>query len=145
MAGRRAPYSNVAGRVCVRESARVPALDLIDETFVVAAPAAVAALVRDPDRWLGWWPDLRLSVFQDRGDAGVRWNVRGALTGSMEVWLEPRGDGVLLHHYVRCDRTDGRPVSPRERRRRQTHAKAIFWAVKDELEGDRRPGEPRAT
>ena len=112
---------------------------------MVAAPAAVAAVVRDPDRWLGWWPDLRLSVFQDRGDAGVRWNVRGALTGSMEVWLEPCKDGVLLHHYVRCDRSDGRPVRLRERRRRQARAKAIFWAVKDELEGDRRPGEPRAT
>ena len=119
------------------------ALDLVDETFVVAAPAAVAAVVRDPDRWTRWWPDLRLGVFQDRGDAGIRWNVRGALTGSMEVWLEPYGDGVLLHHYVRCDRADRRPVSRRERRRRQTHAKAVFWAVKDELEGDRRPGEPR--
>jgi hypothetical protein len=123
----------------------VSALDLVDETFVVAAPAAVAAVVRDPDRWLGWWPDLRLSVFQDRGEAGVRWNVRGALRGSMEVWLEPCKDGVLLHHYVRCDRSDGRRVRPRERRRRQARAKAIFWAVKDELEGDRRPGEPRAT
>jgi len=123
----------------------VTTLDLVDETFVVAAPTTVAAVVRDPDRWLGWWPDLRLSVFQDRGDAGVRWNVRGALTGSMEVWLEPCKDGVLLHHYVRCDRSDGRPVRQRERRRRQAQAKAIFWAVKDELEGDRRPGEPRAT
>ena len=121
------------------------ALDLVDETFVVAAPTTVAAVVRDPDRWLGWWPDLRLSVFQDRGEAGVRWNVRGALTGSMEVWLEPYGDGVLVHHYVRCDPSDGRTVTPRERRRRQTRAKEIFWAIKDELEGDRRPGEPRAT
>jgi hypothetical protein len=123
----------------------VAALDLVDETFVVASPAAVAAAVRDPDRWARWWPDLRLGVFQDRGEAGVRWNVRGALTGSMEVWLEPHGDGVLLHHYVRCDRSDGRPVRPRERQRRQARAKAIFWALKDELEGDRRPGEPRAT
>ena len=123
----------------------MPGLDLVDETFVVAAPAVVAAAVRDPDRWARWWPDLRLSVFQDRGDAGVRWNVRGALTGSMEVWLEPYGDGVLVHHYVRCDRADGRPVGARERRHRQRQAKAIFWALKDELEGDRRPGEPRAT
>jgi hypothetical protein len=123
----------------------VTALDLVDETFVVAAPATVSAVVRDPDRWLGWWPDLRLSVFQDRGEAGVRWNVRGALRGSMEVWLEPCKDGVLLHHYVRCDRSDGRPVRLRERRRREARAKASFWAVKDELEGDRRPGEPRAT
>ena len=120
-------------------------LDLVDETFVVADPARVAAAVRDPARWQRWWPDLRLGVFQDRGDAGVRWNVRGALVGSMEVWLEPWGDGVLLHHYVRCDPPGGGPVGPRERRRRERHAKAVFWALKDELEGDRRAGEPRAT
>jgi hypothetical protein len=119
------------------------ALDLVDETFLVADPAAVAAVVRDPARWEQWWPDLRLGVFQDRGDAGVRWNVRGALTGSMEIWLEPYGDGTVLHHYVRCDPV-GRPrITPRERRRRQLHAKRLFWALKDELEGDRRPGEPR--
>ena len=56
----------------------MPQLDLVDETFVVAEPARVAAAVRDPARWAGWWPDLRLGVFQDRGEAGVRWNVRGA-------------------------------------------------------------------
>lgn len=125
----------------------MPQLDLVDETFVVAEPAVLAAAVRDPDRWVGWWPDLRLGVFQDRGDAGVRWNVRGALTGSMEVWLEPYGDGVLLHHYVRCDVT-GRVLSPsaaaRELRRRQRHAKRVFWALKDELERGRAAGEPRA-
>jgi len=121
----------------------VAQLDLVDETFVVADPTRVAALVRDPTRWPQWWPDLRLDVFQDRGEAGVRWNVRGALTGSMEVWLEPYGDGVLVHHYVRCDPAGGGPVTDRERRRRQRHAKQVFWALKDELEGDRAAGLPR--
>jgi len=125
----------------------VPQLDLVDETFVVAEPGRVAAAVRDPGRWAEWWPDLRLAVFEDRGDAGVRWNVRGSLTGSMEVWLEPYGDGVIVHHYVRCDLTGGRPLPAatlaRERRRRQRHAKRVFWALKDELEGDRQPGLPR--
>ena len=125
----------------------MPQLDIVDETFVVAEPARLAAVVRDPARWRGWWPDLRLGVFQDRGDAGVRWNVHGALTGSMEVWLEPYGDGVIVHHYVRCDPGDGRTLSAgpaaRELRRRQRHAKRIFWALKDELECGRRPGDPR--
>ena len=121
----------------------MPALDLVDETFVAAPAARVAAVVRDPGRWRDWWPDLRLTVFQDRGDAGVRWNVRGALSGSMEVWLEPHGDGVILHHYVRCD--PARPANlARERRRRQRHAKRVFWAVKDELEGARPAGTPAA-
>ena len=72
---------------------------------------------------------------------------RGALTGSMEVWLEPYGDGVIVHHYVRCDLAGDRLLSPaaaaRQRRRRQRHAKRVFWALKDELEGGRPPGEPR--
>lgn len=125
----------------------MPQVDLVDETFVVAEPGPVAAAVRDPARWAAWWPDLQLSVFQDRGDAGVRWNVRGALTGSMEVWLEPYGDGVIVHHYVRCDVAGDRPVSPaaaaRQRRRRERHAKRVFWALKDELEAGRPAGEPR--
>ena len=126
----------------------MPQLDLVDETFVVAAPARVAAAVRDPARWPAWWPDLTLSVFQDRGDQGVRWNVRGTLVGSMEVWLEPYGDGVIVHHYVRCDVPGRRPPGPgaaaRLRRRRERHAKRVFWALKDELEAGRRAGEGRA-
>jgi len=118
----------------------VTQLDLVDETFVVAAPARVAAAVRDPARWPRWWPDLTLGVFQDRGEQGIRWNVRGALVGSMEIWLEPYADGVVVHHYVRCDPAGGGPVSARQRRRRQRHAKAVFWALKDELEGDRAVG-----
>jgi hypothetical protein len=125
----------------------VSRVDLIDETFVVAAPADVARLARDPARWRQWWPDLDLSVFQDRGEAGVRWNVRGALAGSMEVWLEPYGDGVILHYYLRCEPPAGRALRPRaaqrEVRRRALAAKRIFWALKDELEGGRPPGEAR--
>ena len=123
-------------------------LNLIDESFLVAAPAEVARAVRDPSRWRLWWPDLDLSVFQDRGEHGVRWNVRGALAGSMEVWLEPYGDGVILHYYLRCDPPPGRAPRPRavlrELRRRARHAKRVFWALKDELEGDRPAGEPRS-
>ena len=123
-------------------------LDLVDETFVVATPAAVAGVVRDPARWRRWWPDLDLSVFQDRGEQGVRWNVRGALAGSMEVWLQPHGDGVILHYYLRCEPPAGRPLRPqaaqREVRRRAMHAKRVFWALKDELEAGRAAGMPRS-
>lgn len=129
------------GKLCA-----VPALDLVDETFVAAAPAAVAAVVHDVDRWRRWWPDLALSVFQDRGEQGIRWNVAGALAGSMEVWLEPYGDGVIVHYYLRCDPPGAAALTPRsadrERRRRALRAKQVFWRLKDDLEGDRRPGEP---
>jgi hypothetical protein len=124
-------------------------VDVIDETFLVAAPATVAATLRDPERCRAWWPDLRLSVFADRGDEGVRWNVRGALVGSMEVWLEAYADGVIAHYYLRADPA-GAPYATARRavaevQRRQQAAKAVFWRLKDELEGGRRPGVPRET
>jgi hypothetical protein len=125
----------------------VPRFDLVDETFVVAAPAEVAAAVQDSARWPVWWPDLQLSIFQDRGEHGIRWNLGGALAGSMEVWLEPFGDGVIVHYYLRADPPPGRSFSARAVRREQRHrahrAKQVFWQLKDELERGRRPGEPR--
>jgi hypothetical protein len=124
----------------------MPHFDLIDETFLVAPAAAVAAALHEPARWREWWPDLRLSIFQDRGEAGIRWNLAGALTGSMEVWLQPYGDGVIVHYYLRADPPAGARVSARaatrEVRRRALRAKQVFWRLKDELEGGRAAGEP---
>jgi hypothetical protein len=128
----------------------VPSVDVVDETFLAAAPATVAAEFADPGRWSRLWPDLRLAVMTDRGTAGIRWTVQGALVGSMEVWLEPVLDGTLLHYYLRADPAgpDGhpRPLPPRrgaaEARRRQRAAKAIAFACKDRLEAGRAPGEP---
>jgi hypothetical protein len=65
----------------------------------------------------------------------------------MEVWLERFGDGVIVHHYLRADPPGGRVLSARaaarEARRRALHAKRLFWAFKDEMEGRRLPGDPR--
>ncbi len=135
----------------------MPALDLVDETFVVVDRARLAAVVADPARWRAWWPDLRLEVFMDRGLDGIRWSATGAWVGSVEIWLEPVLDGVLLHHYLRLDRPgpDGAPLpaatDPRGRRRdarararRAREWKRTAWALKDELEAEREPGTPRA-
>jgi hypothetical protein len=134
----------------------VPALDLIDETFVSAAPAAVAKAVHEQARWSRWWPDLGLEVFMDRGDKGIRWSATGPYVGSLELWLEPVGDGVLVHHYVRLDPTaPGSTTEPlpepsdpagwrraaRDRARYARRWKQQVWALKDHLEGARRPGE----
>ena len=123
----------------------MPTVDLIDETYVVAAPEAVAAAVHDPARWLLWWPDLALTVFMDRGVDGIRWSVTGALNGSAELWLERVGDGVLVHYYLRVD--PKRPVRSPDRLRRRH---ALAWkrsvnALKDELERGRGPGSSRLT
>jgi hypothetical protein len=123
----------------------VPTVDLIDETYIVAAPEAVSAAVHDPARWRKWWPDLALTVFMDRGLVGIRWSVTGALNGSAELWLEPVGDGVLVHHYLRVD-PPGPVRSPDRLRRRHALAwKRSVNALKDELEQGRQPGLPRPT
>lgn len=131
----------------------MPSVDLIDETFVVAAPAVVAAVVHDPARTAAWWPDLELTVFQDRGEDGLRWTVTGALVGTAEVWLQPFGDGTLLHVFLRCDVTRrGSATEPaalsrrralRAGRDRAWQVKRWAWALKGELEGARAAGEPR--
>jgi hypothetical protein len=120
----------------------VPDLDVVDETFLAVPPKLVAAVFAEPAAWRRLWPDLDLRVYADRGDQGQRWTVSGALTGTMEVWLEPVLDGTLLHYFLRADLPA--PARPRtlrrERTRRQLAAKAIALGLKSELENGRRPG-----
>ncbi|GAA4546087.1 polyketide cyclase / dehydrase and lipid transport [Pseudonocardia xishanensis] len=127
----------------------MPSVDVVDETFLAVPPARVAPVFADPAAWRRFWPDLECEVITDRGDEGVRWTVGGALTGSMEVWLEPMLDGTCLHYFLRADPVgpDGRPApltgrrAARERRRRQHRAKRIAFALKSHLEDGRPPGE----
>ena len=116
-----------------------PAIDIADETYVGCPPALLAPVVADPAAWARWWPDLRLSVTRDRGIKGQQWAVRGALTGSMEIWLEPVGPGTVLHWFLRADPPDGARPRPargldRERQRRVKAWKEHAFALKDRLE-----------
>lgn len=112
----------------------MPAIDLVDDTFVVAAPEQVAALVADVEQWRAWWPDLRLTTTRDRGVKGRQWRVQGALVGTAEVWLEPWRDGVIVHCYLRCEPTDPATAVDRERRRRAQAWKRVVHGLKDALE-----------
>lgn len=130
-------------------------VDLVDETFIIVTPERIARVVADPVRWGVWWPGLTLTVFMDRGTEGIRWSVTGELVGSAEIWLESRGAGVIVHHYLRAeptepgsttrarsipDSTRGRREIDRLRRRHALSWKRTVWALKDELEGDRPAG-----
>lgn len=121
----------------------MPAVDVIDETFLAVPPSSVAAAFADSRAWRRFWPDLDLEVYADRGDAGVRWTVRGALVGTMEVWLEPVLDGTVLHYFLRADFPPGLSGKPlKEISRRQRAAKAVALDLKFVLEDGRRPGVP---
>ncbi len=78
-------------------------IQVADETFIAADPADVGIAVSDPAAWQRWWPDLRLTVIEDRGPKGIRWTVAGALGGTMEVWLETALDGVILHYFLHAE------------------------------------------
>jgi hypothetical protein len=125
----------------------VPAIDVVDSTWLPAPAGVVAGFVADPANWPRWWPGLVLDVDESRGDKGVRWFVlsvggaRDQLAGSAEVWLEPMLDGVVAHFFLRLDPPPGRRISPRLRRRVIGHfrraTKEAFWALGDQLDPTR--------
>lgn len=143
----------------------MPAVDVIDETFLAVPRARVAAEFADPARWPAWWPRLRPEVAHDRGADGIRWTVTGALAGTMEVWLEEVLDGTVLHFFLRADpaadpaadppaapaadRFTGVPPRGRFARRRWARRESDRWhlefktrafALKRRLEGGRPAG-----
>lgn len=119
---------------------------IADETFVAADPALVGAVVGDPARWRRWWPDLRLTVIEERGPAGVRWQVAGPLTGTMEIWLEPELDGVILHYFLHAEPTGVADTATLDlaglNHRRRVAGKKMSFEVKAELERGRGVGMP---
>lgn len=120
---------------------------MADETFVAAAPTTAGAVVNDRARWRRWFPDLRLSVVEDRGDAGVRWSVTGPLAGTMEIWCEEVLDGFVLHYYLHAE-----PAEPfadfaaiaEANKQRRVAGKEMSFEVKAVLERGREVGGPAA-
>lgn len=122
----------------------MPDVDVIDSSWIGAAPGAVAPLIADASRWNSWWPDLELRASEYRGAKGVRWLVRsaqnGRFSGSMEVWLEPVADGVVAHYFLRLDAIGDRPPA-RECERLvhhyRTQTKQAMWSLSDTLDPGR--------
>jgi hypothetical protein len=122
----------------------VSSIQIADQTFVAAPGAAVADLVADRSRWRRWWPDLLLEVREDRGDKGIRWTVGGPMSGTMEIWLEPMLDGVILHYFMHAEPPGADRLSPREllarNQARRAAGKKMAFEVKARLEAGRPAG-----
>lgn len=121
-------------------------IQIADETYVAADGALVGAAISDQSKWGRWWPDLRLEVTEDRAEKGIRWAVTGALTGTMEVWLEPSLDGVILHYFLHAEPT-GVPAAELAKlnlakltHRRRVAGKKMAFQVKTTLEESRPVG-----
>ncbi|MEU7632636.1 polyketide cyclase / dehydrase and lipid transport [Nocardia sp. NPDC049220] len=117
-------------------------IQVADQTFVAASGSAVADLLTGPNNWRRWWPDLTLDVRENRGDKGIRWSVRGALTGTMEVWLEPSMDGVILHYFLHADPEPALPAGrlAAANRARRVAGKTMSFELKSRLEAGRPAG-----
>jgi hypothetical protein len=124
----------------------VHSIQVADETFIAADAARVGTAIADPASWRRWWPDLRLQVVEDRAEKGVRWAVTGALNGTMEIWLEPSLDGVLLHYFLHAEpsgataRQLARMNLARITHRRRVAGKKMAFEVKEKLERSRPVG-----
>lgn len=124
-------------------------IQVADETFVCADPGDVGEMVADPGRWRRWWPDLRLTVVEDRGPAGQRWTVAGALTGTMEIWLETSLDGVVLHYFLHAEPSGvaawelAKMNLAKLTHQRRVAGKRMAFEVKQELEESRSVGVSR--
>lgn len=124
-------------------------IQIADETFVAADPADVGRAVADPSSWQRWWPDLRLTVVEDRGPVGQRWTVSGALTGTMEVWLEPSLDGVILHYFLHAEPSGvaawqlAKMNLAKLNHQRRVAGKRMAFELKRTLEGGRQVGLSR--
>jgi hypothetical protein len=124
----------------------VHSVQIADEMFIAADPALVGAAVGDPSSWRRWWPDLRLEVVEDRGPVGIRWTVTGPITGTMEIWLEPCLDGVLLHYFLHAEPSGVTPGKlaklnlAKLTHRRRVVGKNMAFEVKSTLERSRPVG-----
>ncbi|MCA2210655.1 MULTISPECIES: polyketide cyclase / dehydrase and lipid transport [Nocardia] len=119
-------------------------IQVADQTFLAAPPAAIAEVLGAPNNWRRWWPDLHLDVREDRGDKGIRWTVAGPLTGTMEVWLEAVADGAILHYFLHAEPTASKPLTPRAlaaaNRARRVAGKDMSFELKARLEAGRPAG-----
>jgi len=125
----------------------VSSIQVADQTFIAAPPERIATALASPARWREWWPELALTVREDRAEKGIRWAVAGPLNGTMEVWIEPVLDGAVVHYFLHCEPTGVAPSRIASlniagiTRERRVAGKKMAFEVKARLEAGRPAGE----
>ena len=85
---------------------------------------------------------------EDRGPVGHRWTVNGALTGTMEVWLEPSLDGVILNYFLHAEPAGAAAWQlakmnlAKLNHQRRVAGKRMSFELKQKLEASRPVGMP---
>src|SRR3954447_18225155 len=121
-------------------------IQIADQTFIAADPAVVGNAVSDASNWLRWWPDLYLDTVEERHEKGIRWTVTGALTGTMEIWLEPMLAGVILHYFLHAEPSGAAAWElakmnlVKMNHSRRVAGKRMAFEIKNELEAARPVG-----
>ena len=138
----------------------MPAVDLVDETFVVVDRATIASVVADPQRWAAvvagpaahgvHGPRPRRDPLVGRRAAGPgRWRSGSRRSGTACSCTTTPGSTRSTRRRTapgRCRPTSRAGAGPHGRASRRARAwKRTIWALKDELEagrpvGERRPG-----
>jgi hypothetical protein len=142
------PTSLVGTAVAYVKLGAMNSIQVADQTFVAADPVEVGRAVADPASWRRWWPDLHLTVIEDRGAVGHRWSVTGALTGTMEVWLEPSLDGVILNYFLHAEPAGAAAWQlakmnlAKLTHQRRVAGKKMSFELKQKLEASRPVGMP---
>ncbi len=122
-------------------------IQVADQTFIAAAPERVAEVLGARAKWRRWWPDLRLTVREDRAEKGIRWTVDGGLTGTMEFWLEPELDGTIVHYFLHAEPAGAAPADLATldlagiNHARRLAGKVVTFEAKRQLEAGRPAGE----
>ncbi len=121
----------------------VSSVQVSDQMFIAAPGEIVAKAIAPKSRWRGWWPKLSVTVREDRGPKGLRWTIGGELDGTMEVWLEPMLDGVVVHYFVHAEPAAKTPVDlVALNRAYRVSGKNMSFELKREIEAGRPAGIP---
>ena len=131
----------------VCEAEAMNSIQVADQTYVAADGVQVGRRGRRSGRAGGGGGRIcGCRSSRIAAEKGIRWTVTGALTGTMEIWLEPSLDGVVLHYFLHAEPTGAAAWQlaklnlAKVTHRRRVAGKKMAFEVKATLERSRPVG-----